>query len=648
MTAHGDLWSAWRRGEGGASADAFEDPNERPETRAGREDRGEASAGEGARAETGFFGGPDPSGPKSSSSAERRAPPRSRAAVRVPGRFETTPEDEASDPAADEDEASDSAADEGEPPRAEGSPSGDPPRPLRVSLKTGLGGAPSLISAGHSGAAHDVAWHPARPDGLFAVASGSPRVVLRVADAPAAAPLAVWLADPFPAKARAVAFAPETGDPDVTSEVTLAVGTEDGDVRLLRVRAPRNLRAAEEEEEEEEEETDLLGSSALSDPDARYAYRCLSVARAGSGPTTATRFSPDGAQLAVASSDGSVYVFDVGLDGLRRARRVRGHGSAVVSIDWSPDSAVIRATDARREILHHDSRTGRLAVADFRDAEWATWTAPIGFQAMGVWEKKHLGSGFDVNAVDLDAGSRRLLAAGDDFGRVRLLRYPCVVPGAPGKDQIEAHAAHCSGVRWQPERRGGKPRRLVSLGGKDRVALQWRVVGGADEAEGAERSEAAEAAEESSPSSSPPKEEGSSDAPFDPTSSRPTSGGLPASDARAEVRAALLARRASRSVSASGASDATLGYRRARLAELDAKMTALLAAARPEPRGARDPRPWTRGPRIKPRGARAEKDASRASRRGEEEEGERLEYVDGAYVWTESPGKQGAEGAGGA
>ena len=296
----------------------------------------------------------------------------------------------------------------------------------------------------------------------------------------------------------------------MTSEVTLAVGTEDGDVRLLRVRAPRNLRAAEEEEEEEEEETDLLGSSALSDPDARYAYRCFSVARAGSGPTTATRFSPDGAQLAVASSDGSVYVFDVGLDGLRRARRCAGHGSAVVSIDWSPDSAVIRATDARREILHHDSRTGRLAVADFRDAEWATWTAPIGFQAMGVWEKKHLGSGFDVNAVDLDAGSRRLLAAGDDFGRVRLLRYPCVVPGAPGKDQIEAHAAHCSGVRWQPERRGGKPRRLVSLGGKDRVALQWRVVGGADEAEGAERSEAAEAAEESSPSSSPPKEEGSS------------------------------------------------------------------------------------------------------------------------------------------
>ena len=671
VTAHGDLWSAWRRGEGGASADAFEDPNERPEIRAGREDRGgeprsaplsgEASAGEGARAETGFFGGPDPSGPRSSSSAERRAPPRSRAAVRVPGRFETTAEDEASDPAADEDEASDPAADESEPPRAEGSPSGDPPRPLRVSLKTGPGGAPSLISAGHSGAAHDVAWHPARPDGLFAVASGSPRVVLRVADAPAAAPLAVWLADPFPAKARAVAFAPETGDPDVTSEVTLAVGTEDGDVRLLRVRAPRNLQTAEEEEEEEEEK-DLLESSALSDPDssspalsdpdARYAYRCFSVARAGSGPTTATRFSPDGAQLAAASSDGSVYVFDVGLDGLRRARRCAGHGSAVVSIDWSPDSAVIRATDARREILHHDSRTGRLAVADFRDAEWATWTAPIGFQAMGVWEKKHLGSGFDVNAVDLDAGSRRLLAAGDDFGRVRLLRYPCVVPGAPGKDQIEAHAAHCSGVRWQPERRGGKPRRLVSLGGKDRVALQWRVVGGADEAEGAERSEAAEAAEESSPSSSPPKEEGSTDAPFDPTSSRPTSGALPASDARAEVRAALLARRASRSVSASGASDATLGYRRARLAELDAKMTALLAAARPEPRGARDPRPWTRGPRIKPRGARAEKDASRASRRGEEEEGEeegeRLEYVDGAYVWTESPGKQGAEGAGGA
>ena len=54
----------------------------------------------------------------------------------------------------------------------------------------------------------------------------------------------------------------------------------------------------------------------------------------------------------------------------------------------------------------------------------------------------------------------------------------CVAPNAPAAEQTEAHANHVSCVRFSPDEGGNAW--LVSTGGKDRGALQWRVAGGTE------------------------------------------------------------------------------------------------------------------------------------------------------------------------
>ena len=81
--------------------------------------------------------------------------------------------------------------------------------------------------------------------------------------------------------------------------------------------------------------------------------------------------------------------------------------------------------------------------------------------------------GSDVNSVSR-AGARNLLAVGDDFGRVRLLNYPCVAPGAPANEQLEAHSNKVACVRFSPD--AGDNKWLVSAGGEDRALVQWRLV----------------------------------------------------------------------------------------------------------------------------------------------------------------------------
>ena len=83
---------------------------------------------------------------------------------------------------------------------------------------------PRPLARGQAGAALAVAWHP-HWEGVFACASGSPRIVVR--DAIAKDVLGtVWACDPTPAKATAIAFSPAPATLD--DGFLLAVGTSEG------------------------------------------------------------------------------------------------------------------------------------------------------------------------------------------------------------------------------------------------------------------------------------------------------------------------------------------------------------------------------------------------------------------------------------
>ena len=103
-----------------------------------------------------------------------------------------------------------------------------------------------------------------------------------------------------------------------------------------------------------------------------------------------------------------------------------------------------------------------------RDVKWASQTTPFGWHMRGIWPED--ADGTDINACcRSNIGERELLATADDFGKVKLFNYPCVVDDAPFAVH-PGHSAQVTSVRFMHG-----DTHVVSVGGNDRSVLQWRV-----------------------------------------------------------------------------------------------------------------------------------------------------------------------------
>ena len=63
---------------------------------------------------------------------------------------------------------------------------------------------------------------------------------------------------------------------------------------------------------------------------------------------------------------------------------------------------------------------------EIQSIQWSTWTAVLGEEVNGIWPKYSQVN--DVNATDTAFG-HRVVATGDDFGLVKLLRFPSLRKG---------------------------------------------------------------------------------------------------------------------------------------------------------------------------------------------------------------------------
>ena len=63
---------------------------------------------------------------------------------------------------------------------------------------------------------------------------------------------------------------------------------------------------------------------------------------------------------------------------------------------------------------------------EIRAVRWASFTGVLGPEANGIWEK--YSDVTDVNATDANFGSE-VIATGDDFGLVKLFRFPSLKKG---------------------------------------------------------------------------------------------------------------------------------------------------------------------------------------------------------------------------
>ena len=72
---------------------------------------------------------------------------------------------------------------------------------------------------------------------------------------------------------------------------------------------------------------------------------------------------------------------------------------------------------------------------EIRSIKWSSWTGVLGPEVNGVWEKYSDTS--DVNACDANFNGE-VVVTGDDFGLVKLFRFPSLKKGTCDSNLVKA------------------------------------------------------------------------------------------------------------------------------------------------------------------------------------------------------------------
>lgn len=189
------------------------------------------------------------------------------------------------------------------------------------------------------------------------------------------------------------------------------------------------------------------------------------------------KFSPDGQALAVGSHNNTVYIYDIAQSTAKSAEKgalvlkirckFSKHNSYITHMDFSADSRFMQSNCGAYELLFCDTSNGKqiTSATELRDVKWSTWTGCLGWPVQGIWPAG--ADGTDINAV-CRSHSGHLVATSDDFGMVRVLKYPCIEEGADALN-CAGHSSHVMNVRWT-----AADEYLVSVGGNDKTVFQWK------------------------------------------------------------------------------------------------------------------------------------------------------------------------------
>jgi WD40 repeat protein len=190
---------------------------------------------------------------------------------------------------------------------------------------------------------------------------------------------------------------------------------------------------------------------------------------------TDVKYSPDGQYLAVASYDNVIDVYLV-TKGYNRWGVCRGHRDTIRHLDWASDIkgdvALLRSNDTAQELLHwnvtemHKGQIEAIERAhELKDVHWSRGTCPMTWGSQGAIA--YYEAVTDVAAVDRSRNGA-LLVAGDDFGGLRVFRYPAL----EGCESMcfRAHAGTVSNVTFTFDDSS-----LLSMSSADMCLLQWKV-----------------------------------------------------------------------------------------------------------------------------------------------------------------------------
>ncbi|KAI1895518.1 hypothetical protein AGOR_G00107080 [Albula goreensis] len=180
------------------------------------------------------------------------------------------------------------------------------------------------------------------------------------------------------------------------------------------------------------------------------------------------KYSPDGAHLAVGSNDNSVDIYGV-VQRYKKVGECMGSTSFITHMDWSTDSKYLHTNDGSGKRLFYRMPSGKEVTnrEEMKMVQWSTWTCVLGPEVNGIWPKYSEIN--DINSVDANFNSQVLVTA-DDYGLVKLLRYPCVKKGAKFKKYL-GHSAHITNARWSHDYQW-----VITIGGADHSVFQWKFI----------------------------------------------------------------------------------------------------------------------------------------------------------------------------
>uniref|UniRef100_A0A3P8RL66 EMAP like 5 n=1 Tax=Amphiprion percula TaxID=161767 RepID=A0A3P8RL66_AMPPE len=180
------------------------------------------------------------------------------------------------------------------------------------------------------------------------------------------------------------------------------------------------------------------------------------------------KYSPDGAHLAVGSNDNSVDIYGV-VQRYKKVGECIGSSSFITHMDWSTDSKYLQTNDGSGRRLFYRMPSGKEVTnrEELKLVQWASWTCVLGPEVNGIWPK--YSDINDINSVDANYNNQVLVTA-DDYGLVKLLRYPCVKKGAKFKKYL-GHSAHITNARWSHDYQW-----VITIGGADHSVFQWKFV----------------------------------------------------------------------------------------------------------------------------------------------------------------------------
>jgi len=190
----------------------------------------------------------------------------------------------------------------------------------------------------------------------------------------------------------------------------------------------------------------------------------------GGGTITCVKFSSDGLQFAIGSSDCHLYVYTTNEAGnlFKRVGTCVGHSAPIKEIDWSDDNNYIQSQSMNFELLFWKSNNCRQIDDDsiVHDLKWSTQNCTIGFNTIGIWSDS-IDSALITYCDRSNNGD--LIVSSTDTGFINIYKAPAFY------NQCLSHKYYGNVDKFNFIKFLHDDSRLIAVGARNCVTTEWII-----------------------------------------------------------------------------------------------------------------------------------------------------------------------------